>query len=372
MKVLFMISHPAHFHMFRYTIDNLQAHGHQVVNVIRPKDVLEQLCIDAQLPFYKVKDRPKKWGMLGLGVSLIEKIIEVYKITRKEKPDLLVGSDGVLAYVGKMCNVPSFEFFEDDYSIIKLYAKMFFPFYSNVVCPYVCDAGKWNKKKIGYAGYQKLTYLHPDYFTPDKQVVEQYFPVDESPYFIIRFAKLSAHHDVGVNGFSQEVAQQVINKLKQRGRVFITSEAPLPQEFEQYRLRINPLDIHHLLSFASLYIGDSQSMAVEACMLGTPCLRFNDFVGQKKISVLEELEHVYQLTNGIHSRDADTLYQRIDEILALPEARAVYQARRQRMLNEKIDVTKFWTWFLENYPASAVQHAETDDFWKQFGRESAG
>lgn len=43
MKVLFMISHPAHFHMFRYTIENLQHHGHEVVNVIRPKDVLEQL-----------------------------------------------------------------------------------------------------------------------------------------------------------------------------------------------------------------------------------------------------------------------------------------------------------------------------------------
>jgi glucuronate isomerase len=83
-------------------------------------------------------------------------------------------------------------------------------------------------------------------------------------------------------------------------------------------------------------------------MLGTPCLRFNDFVGQKKISVLEELEHVYHLTNGIHSSDADTLYQRIDEILALPNARAVYQERRQQMLHDKIDVTKFWTWFIEN------------------------
>ena len=88
MKVLFMISHPAHFHMFRYTIDNLQKDGHQVVNVIRPKDVLEQLCIDANLPFYKVTDRPKKWGMIGLGVSLVEKIFEVFKIARKEKPDI--------------------------------------------------------------------------------------------------------------------------------------------------------------------------------------------------------------------------------------------------------------------------------------------
>lgn len=366
MKVLFMISHPAHFHMFRYTIQNLQQHGHEVVNVIRPKDVLEQLCIDANMLYYKVKDRPKKWGMIGLGLSLIEKVIDVTKIVRKEKPDLLVGSDGVLAYAGKLCKVPSFEFFEDDYSIIKLYAKMFFPFYSHVVCPYVCDAGKWENKKIGYSGYQKLTYLHPNYFTPDKQVVEQYFPVDETPYFIIRFAKLAAHHDVGVNGFTHEIAQKVIDKLKMHGRVYITSEDKLPKEFEAYRLRINPLDIHHILAFAALYIGDSQSMAVEASMLGTPCLRFNDFVGNKKISVLEELEHVYQLTNGIHSSNADILYEKIDEILSLQNAKDTYQTRRQMMLNDKIDVTKFWTWFLENYPASAVQQDINSEFWNQF------
>ena len=366
MKLIFMICHPAQFHMFRNTINQLQEHGHNIVLIIRPKDVLEQLCINAQMPYIKVKERPSKGGLFGLGMSLIEKTISVIKIIKREKPDLLIGPDGALAYASKLCSIPSIGFTEDDYSIIQLYAKMFFPFFTKLMIPRVCDAGKWEYKKIGYAGYQKLTYLHPDYFTPDKQVVEQYFPVDESPYFIIRFAKLSAHHDVGVNGFSQEVAQQVINKLKQHGRVFITSEAPLPQEFEQYRLRINPLDIHHLLAFASLYIGDSQSMAVEACMLGTPCLRFNDFVGQKKISVLEELEHVYHLTNGIHSSDADTLYKRIDEILALSDARAVYQARRQQMLQDKIDVTKFWTWFLENYPASAVQHAENDEFWQQF------
>ena len=88
MKVLFMISHPAHFWMFKYTIDNLKRDGHKVVIVIRPKDVLEQLCINAGMDFYKVKNRPKKWGMFGLAIFLIEKIFEVLHIARKEKPDI--------------------------------------------------------------------------------------------------------------------------------------------------------------------------------------------------------------------------------------------------------------------------------------------
>lgn len=366
MKVLFMISHPAQFHMFRNTMESLKRCGHQVVLVIRPKDILEQLCLEASVPFYKMNEKIKIWGALGMGYSLIEKIIAVIKIVRVEKPSLLAGCDGTLAYVGKICNKPSFGFTEDDYNIIKLYAKMFFPFFSNIVSPNICDTGKWFLKKMGYPGFQKLAYLHPNSFTPKVDVVNKYFSLETTPYFIIRFAKLVAHHDDGIKGFNLEVARKVINMLKEKGRVFITSEDTLPQEFEQYQLRINPLDIHHLLAYASLYIGDSQSMAVEACMLGTPCLRFNDFVGEKKISVLEELEHVYHLTNGIHSCDAEKLYNKIEEILDLPNAREIYQERRKKMLADKIDVTKYWTWFLENYPQSAVQYDENDKFWNQF------
>ena len=42
------------------------------------------------------------------------------------------------------------------------------------------------------------------------------------------------------------------------------------------------------MAFASLYIGDSQTMAAEAGVLGVPFVRFNDFVG--RIGYLRELE----------------------------------------------------------------------------------
>ena len=102
-------------------------------------------------------------------------------------------------------------------------------------------------------------------------------------------------------------------------------------------------------------------------MLGTPCLRFNDFVGAKKISVLEELDEKYHLTKGISSKEPEVLYAKIDEILAMPDARKTYQKRRKVMLDEKIDVTRFWVWFLENYPESAATAQKADEgFWKNF------
>ena len=82
-------------------------------------------------------------------------------------------------------------------------------------------------------------------------------------------------------------------------RIYITSERPLEPQFEKYRIKINPLDMHHVMAFASLDIGDSQTMAAEAGVLGVPFVRFNDFVG--RIGYLRELEDTYELGYGIHA-----------------------------------------------------------------------
>ena len=120
-----------------------------------------------------------------------------------------------------------------------------------------------------------------------------------SPFFIMRFASLNAHHDSGIKGINTEIAQRLIDILAPHGTIYITSERPLEPQFEQYRIRINPLDMHHVMAFASLYIGDSQTMAAEAGVLGVPFVRFNDFVG--RIGYLRELEDVYQLGFGVHA-----------------------------------------------------------------------
>ena len=364
MKVLFMVSHPAHFHMFRYTIENLQRDGHQTTVVIRPKDVLETLCQHAGVPFYKVKDRPRKGGMLGLGVSLIEKTWEVWKIARKEKPDILVGSDGVLAVVGKWMGKPSFECYEDDAEAIALYAKMFFPLYTGLVGPECCSAGKWEYKKTGYKSYHELGYLHPNQFTPDKKKVEQYGIDTDNPYFLVRFAQLTAHHDVGIHGINTEIAGRLIEMLRPYGTIYITSERPLEPQFEQYRIKIDPLDMHHVMAFASLYVGDSQTMAAEAGVLGTPFVRFNDFVG--RLSYLNELENDYQLGFGHKTNDVDGFYKSIQRWLDMSDRKAVCAERRNRMLADKIDYAQFLTWFIEQYPESVRIMKENPDYQLRF------
>jgi predicted glycosyltransferase len=175
---------------------------------------------------------------------------------------------------------------------------------------------------------------------------------NKRPYCIIRLSSLDAHHDTSASGISNEFISQIINILNPIYTVFITTERRLSEEFSQYQLSINPLDIHHLLAFASIFIGDSQSMAVEAAMLGTPNVRISSFSG--KISVLEELEHTYNLTVGIHPKDEERIITTIREIAENKEIKAEYQQRRHSMLRDKIDVT---AWLIELFTQSASANA---------------
>lgn len=53
---------------------------------------------------------------------------------------------------------------------------------------------------------------------------------------------------------------------------------------------VAPKDFHHLLATASLFVGDSQSVAAEAAILGVPSLRLSGFTGTAfYLGVLERL-----------------------------------------------------------------------------------
>lgn len=365
MNILIQLSHPAHFHLYKNVAKNLMDDGHKVFILIKTKDILEDLLKQSGLPYYNILQQAHRKSKLGILWDMFVRDWRMWRFVRKNKIDLLTGSTVEVAQVGWLTRKYRVNTGEDDMRIVPLFQKMAGPFIQTILSPNTCDNWKLEPKSVKYAGYHKLAYLHPNQFQPDKKVVEKYFS-SEKPYFILRFAKLKAYHDItaDAHGINTEIAQNLINILLPHGDVYITSERELEPQFERYRLKINPLDIHHVLAFAKLYIGDSQSMAVEAAMLGTPSLRFNDFAG--KIGVLEELEHKYELTFAISPSEPQKLYDKVDELLNMPELHEDFQARRQRMLSDKIDVTAFFTWFIENYPKSREVMKENPDFQYKF------
>jgi len=250
---------------------------------------------------------------------------------------------------------------EDDYEVIRHLANLTYPFSTQILVPDICRVGKWTKKKIGYSGYMKLSYLHPNVFTPDKSVLHI---SSDQPYFIIRLSGLGAHHDFGEKGISGEFLDKIISLLETHGKVFISSENELPEKYGSFRLEIPASAIHHYLCYAQMLICDSQSMAVEAAALGTPSIRISSFSG--RISVLEELEHKYQLTFGIKPENENKALNIIGELLALKNLKAIFHQRRDIMLDDKIDVSAFVVWFIDNYPLSIKTLNENPDFLSSF------
>jgi predicted glycosyltransferase len=341
MTVLVYLGHPAHFHLFKETIKNLQAKAVKVIIVIKSKDVLEKLLTDSGLPYLNISDANNKGSTYK---NFAKRLYNLAKIIRAEKPKLLAGSAAELTILGKLFRIPSYIFFEDDFEAVKKFAKIAGPLATKLICPECCSAWKWNDKKLGYKSYHELAYLHPSHFTPDAEKVKSVFNLNEKN-FILRFAQLTAYHDVGKSGITTDIARQLIDMLSAKGNVFITSERALEPQFEKYRIQISPLDIHHALYFADMYIGDSQTMTAEAAVLGTPAIRFNDFV--EELSYLEELEHTFDLTYGIKTNQPEKLLETVKQLLQTPNLKQDWQNRREKMLNERIDFADFMTKLIE-------------------------
>ena len=383
MNIGLFLGHPAHFHMLKNVALQLQQDGHHVYFVIKKKDILEQLLQDAGYGYTLIRE-DRKDGFRGLARSVLSMEWNMCNFLRRNHIDILIGS--TLSFASRvLMHVPTIVMGEDDADVVPKYASTVYPFASAILTPVVCDNGKWNSKSIKYPSYHELAYLHPNHFAARREVVEQYGIDTTKPYFVLRFASLKAHHDKGIHGIDTAIAQHLIDLLLPHGQVYITSERPLEPQFEAYRIHINPLDMHHVMAFASLYLGDSQTMAAEAGVLGTPFVRFNDFVG--RIGYLRELEDVYHLGYGIHATPltadsairrtdgsvqpsgTEALYEAVEQLVALTaeERQTLYGQRRKQMLQEKIDYAKYLTWFVEHYPESVAQSKQADNgFWKRF------
>ncbi len=285
-------------------------------------------------------------------------------MVHNNKIDIGIGTSINLAHISKLTKMKSIVLDDDDDEVQPLFVKFAHPFSDILLSPDVLKEKRKKKDTIFYSGYHELAYLHPNRFTPDKSILRETNLKPDEPFFIMRFNVFKAHHDIGAHGLSLEQKLKIINILKSYGRIFITTEREIEPELQKYQYRMSPEKIHHLLYYAKMFIGDSQTMTSEAGVLGTPAIRCNTFVG--KISYLEEEEHKYGLTYGFTPDKFDKMLKKIKDLLKMPNLKQEWQKRRKQMLRDKIDVTAFMVWFVENYPKSIKIMKENPEYQYRF------
>lgn len=347
---LFYLGHPAHYHNVSVVMKQMLAENCRIILVARAKDVLFDLLED--LPYNIIFLPPRKGkGKFSLVVEVLKRQLILLKICLKHRPKMMIGTDIVITHIGKLLGIPSVILNEDDAEEVPYLVKYGYKYATAILAPECCSVHPYKHKKVAYKGYHELAYLHPNYFTPDKSKVGHLFE-NNRPYFILRFVELTAHHDKGKKGINILLAKKLIEKLQPHGNIYITSERPLEAELEPYRVMVHPKDMHHVLSFATFFIGDSQTMTAEAAVLGTPAIRFNDFVG--KLSYLEELEHKHQLTFGIKTDNKNMLFDKVDELLNMENLDVTFQQRKEKMLANTVDVALFWKNYFTNFKTKKI------------------
>ena len=360
MNILFDINHPAHVHLLRNVYAMLVEGGNKVLVTVKEIPSAIKLLDQYGIPYINIGRKDDSMAKKGWTQLVYDR--RLLRLVRKHHVDNGVGSSINLAHVSKMSRMNSIILDDDDDEVEPLFVQFGHPFADTILTPSsIC---RRSKNAVYVQTFHELAYLHPNRFKPDPNVPKEMGVNEDETYFVLRFNAFKAHHDVGAEGLSLESKRYLVERLKAKGKVFITTERDMDDEFKPYQLKVSPEKIHSLIYYASMLIGDSQTMTSEAAVLGIPAIKCNSFAG--RLSVPNELEQKYGLCYSFLPDQVEAFFAKIDELLAIPNLKVEWQRRRQKMLSEKIDYSRFLVWFIENYPESRKTLRENPDYQWRF------
>lgn len=331
MKFAIDVLHPAHVHFFRNFVGEMAARGHETLITARDKEHTFALLTAHGLAYVPISRQ--RSGRPGLAAELVTRTVRFWRLARRFRPDYLLGIMGpTIALAGRALPARTVVFYDTE--MARATNRFVYPL-ADLVCTPECYQGRVPGRHLRYPGYHELAYLHPDRFRPDPAVLAAHGLDGDEPLFLVRFVAWAASHDEGETGLSAAGKRRLVESLAGHGRVVISSESPLPEDLEPYRLRLPVEAVHHVLAAARLVVGESATMASEAAVLGTHAV----FVSTTGRGYTDEQERRYGLVHHFPPEREEEALARVLELAARDDLAADGAARRERLLAERIDVT---------------------------------
>lgn len=346
MNIFVNISHPAHVHLFKNTISVLKKRGHTVIVGARNKEFCLQLLEAYGIDHIVLTN--KGLGIIGLLKELAEQQFKIAKILRKNSIDLMLQMNGIFnAPVGKLFRIPTLAFSDTEND--KLANRISFTLTKHVFLPSCFDhniGGVW-KNQILYPGYHELSYLSPKYLKHELKPENKY---------LVRFVGWSAGHDIGEKSLTDDQKIEIVNILKRKGDVYISSEVPLPDEIEEYKYRIDSSKIHEFMAKCKMIVGESATMASEAACMGIPAV----FISNTGRGYTTEQDKKYGLVKHYRLNQWEQIIQTLTSWTE-NDLFDEWQKKRWVMLKDKMEVTDWLVELIENYPDS-IEPANNEEF----------
>jgi predicted glycosyltransferase len=334
MRILFEITHPKHAHLFRNAILRLKDRGSEIAIATREKDVTTRLLSSWGFEYTVLTSQPSG-GILSLGRELLRRDWRLWCFAREFNPDVLVGRVGPsAAHVGFLIRRPVviFEDTEDG----TLQQKISFPFVTRIYTSQHYEK-EWGAKHIRYGSFDELAYLHPKRFTPNPDVPRKH-GLEPGSYILVRFVSWKAAHDTRHRGIELNDRLNLLNALEKYGRVLVSSEASLPEEYKQFRILLPPDEFHDLLAFAKMTFGESSTVATEGAMLGV----FGVLINTMNWGSINRLTNQYRIV--FQTQSSKDGLQIAEDLLNDPETPNIMKRRHEKLLNQQTDLTQ---WMIE-------------------------
>ena len=360
MNILIDIGHPAHVHVTKHFAHEMIAKGYHVLFTCRQKEFIIQLLQAEGFDYVSFGKKytttiKKIWGLVKFDYKML-------LISLKFKPDIFVSLGSMYAaQVSAILRKPHI-CIEDTYNMEQV--RLYKPFTDLILTGDYSHPVMSKTREFRMAGYNELAYLHPKRFTPDENVLKELGVGKDEKYVVVRFIAWNGTHDVGYNGMSLDNMVKAVKEFSKYAKVFISSEEKLPESLKQYMLPTAPNRIHHVMYYASLVFGESGTMSEEAAMLGTPAIQLdtkgayytrhlqNDY-GLMKLFTTSEKDQIEAINYGV-------------KLLQDSKLKEKWAEKRDLMLKEKVDVTSFLVWLVEDYPESIKIIAKDKTFQYQF------
>ncbi|AXT58120.1 DUF354 domain-containing protein [Aquimarina sp. AD1] len=340
MRILIDIGHPGHVHLFKNLAKEMQKKGHTFLFTCRQKEFEIELMKAEGFEF--VSFGKKYNSTVGKMFGLLKFDFMTVVQGLKFKPDLFMSHGSpYAAHAAAILRKPHVSL-EDTGNMEQV--KLYLPFTKSVLTSTAFHKSLGDKQ-IEYAGYHELAYLHPNYFTSDVKVYHTLGIPEQTPYVVLRFVSWNASHDVNQSGLTMTEKRELLQHLDKKYKVFISSEGQLPDEFKEYQIKIPPEKMHDVLAFAEMFIGEGATMASESAILGTPAIYINSIMAG---TIDEQVDYglLFNFQKG------EGVMEKIKELENTSNLQEAFGKKREQLLKDKIDVTAFLIWFVENFPQS--------------------
>lgn len=341
MRIVVDINHPGHVHFFKNFIREMEKHDNQVLITATEKDISFKLLNNLGFQYINLGSYGVTKTQKLINLPIID--LRMYLAVRKFKPDLFVGLGSIrAAHVSYLFRNKCVNFEDTEHSREQI--KLYLPFV-DVVCTPSCFKSDLGNKQVRYNGYHELAYLHPTYFSPNPEILNELGLVEDDTFIIVRFVSWGASHDVGQHGILDKL--KLVRELEKYGRVLITSEGRLPKELERYKIKVSPEKLHDLLYYATLYVGEGGTTASEAATLGTHAIHISTTA--KHCGLFDHLRNyglMWTFDDECNVLDLSSDLLQNDNLWELGKE------KRNNLIAENLNVTDFMVWFVENYPSS--------------------